>query len=223
MRRSRTSLRPSAAAPRARRCDRLRSPAHCLRRRPSRAASRRWRVGARRLGACVSALRRRPSSGSPIDGCRRPCCIVSIGSKSVKAVAASVISSTCFLRSAISASRIASWNWPWNSDAMRRILPIHWPTVRSTPGSSFGPIAISATTPMTTSSLQPMSNMDLASRHSGAHGSPESRWPMLRASAANSKGRKPLGRRPSSSSDAAGAAAISPPCPRTCARSGRAA
>ena len=48
--------------------------------------------------------------------------------------------------SAISASRIASWNWPWNSDAMRRILPIYWPTVRSTPGSSFGPMAISATT-----------------------------------------------------------------------------
>ena len=33
-----------------------------------------------------------------------------------------VRSSTCFLRSAISASRIASWNWPWNSEAMRRSL-----------------------------------------------------------------------------------------------------
>src|SRR5262245_17361855 len=43
---------------------------------------------------------------------------------------------------------------------MRRILVIHWPTERSTPGSSFGPIAINATTAMTTSSLHPMSNMD---------------------------------------------------------------
>src|SRR6266540_1585357 len=58
------------------------------------------------------------------------------------------MSSTCFLRSAISASRIASWNWLWNSDAMRRSLFIHCPSVRSTPGSSFGPIAISATRPM---------------------------------------------------------------------------
>ena len=40
-----------------------------------------------------------------------------------------------------------------------RALPIHWPTMRSTPGSSFGPMAISATTAMTTSSLHPMSNM----------------------------------------------------------------
>ena len=45
-----------------------------------------------------------------------------------------VISSTCFFRSASSASRIASWNWLWNSDAMRRSLPIHCPTVRSAPG-----------------------------------------------------------------------------------------
>ena len=84
---------------------------------------------------------------------------LAIGSKSAKPLAASVISSTDFFRSAISASRIASWNWPWNSAAMRRILPMYWPTVRSTAGSSFGPMAISATTPMTTSSLQPMSNM----------------------------------------------------------------
>src|SRR5262249_57397318 len=38
-------------------------------------------------------------------------------------------------------------------------LPSHCPTMRSAPGSSFGPMAISATTAMTTSSLHPMSNM----------------------------------------------------------------
>src|SRR4051794_35249644 len=42
---------------------------------------------------------------------------------------------------------------------MRRILPIHCPTVRSTVGSSFGPITMSATTPMMTSLPQLMSNM----------------------------------------------------------------
>ena len=77
----------------------------------------------------------------------------------VKPVAASLTSSKLFLRSAISASRIASWNWPWNSAAILRALPIHCPTMRSTPGNSFGPMAISATTAMTTSSLHPMSNM----------------------------------------------------------------
>src|ERR1700752_4591848 len=76
-----------------------------------------------------------------------------------KLVAASLTSSKLFLMSAISASRMASWNWPWNSAAILRALPIHWPTMRSTPGSSFGPMAISATTAMTTSSLHPMSNM----------------------------------------------------------------
>ncbi len=75
-------------------------------------------------------------------------------------VAASLTSSKLFLRSAISASRMASWNWPWNSAAILRALPIHCPTMRSTPGSSFGPMAISATTAMTTSSLHPMSNMN---------------------------------------------------------------
>src|SRR3954451_7701476 len=74
-------------------------------------------------------------------------------------VATSLTSSKLFLRSAISASRMASWNWPWNSDAIRRALPIHCPTMRRTPGSSLGPIAISATTPMTSSSLHPISNM----------------------------------------------------------------
>src|SRR5262249_19123193 len=77
----------------------------------------------------------------------------------VKLVAASLTSSKLFLRSAISASRMASWNWPWNSAAIVRALPIHCPTMRSTPGSSFGPMAISATTAMTTSSLHPISNM----------------------------------------------------------------
>ena len=61
-------------------------------------------------------------------------------------VATSLTSSKLFFRSAISASRIASWNWPWNSAAIWRALPIHCPTMRSTPGSSFGPMAISATT-----------------------------------------------------------------------------
>src|SRR5882757_11158312 len=74
-------------------------------------------------------------------------------------VAASLTSSKLFLMSAISASRIASWNWPWNSAAILRALPIHCPTMRSTPGNSFGPMAISATTAMTTSSLHPISNM----------------------------------------------------------------
>ena len=84
---------------------------------------------------------------------------VPIGSKFEKLDAVPAMSSIDFLMSAISASRIASWNWPWNSDAMRRILPIHWPQVRRTPGSSFGPIAINATTPMTTSSPHPISNI----------------------------------------------------------------
>ena len=70
-----------------------------------------------------------------------------------------VVSSNCFFRSAISASRIASWNWPWNSDAMRRILPMYCPSMRSTPGNSFGPITSNATTPMMTSLPQLMSNM----------------------------------------------------------------
>src|SRR4051794_37084485 len=42
---------------------------------------------------------------------------------------------------------------------MRRILVIHCPSVRSAPGSSFGPITTSATTPMRSNSPQPMSNM----------------------------------------------------------------
>src|SRR5256885_15070944 len=45
---------------------------------------------------------------------------------------------------------------------MRRILLIHCPTVRSTVGSSFGPITMSATTPMMTSLPQLMSNIGLS-------------------------------------------------------------
>ena len=91
----------------------------------------------------------------------------------VKPVAASLTSSKLFLRSAISASRMASWNWPWNSAAILRALPIHCPTMRSTPGSSFGPMAISATTAMTTSSLHPISNMK-NSAHAQAARRPQS-------------------------------------------------
>src|SRR5580704_7258499 len=44
---------------------------------------------------------------------------------------------------------------------MRRILLIHCPSVRRTPGSSFGPMKISATTPIRRSSLQLKSNMEM--------------------------------------------------------------
>src|SRR5580658_1715039 len=43
---------------------------------------------------------------------------------------------------------------------MLRILRVHCPIVRITPGSSFGPITISATTPMSTNSVHEMSNME---------------------------------------------------------------
>ncbi len=43
---------------------------------------------------------------------------------------------------------------------MPRILRVYWPSVRMTPGSSFGPITISATTPMSRNSVQLMSNME---------------------------------------------------------------
>src|SRR5580704_8688616 len=42
---------------------------------------------------------------------------------------------------------------------MPRTLRVYWPSVRNTPGSSFGPITISATTPISRNSLQLMSNM----------------------------------------------------------------
>jgi len=88
--------------------------------------------------------------------------LLASGVRPVKPVAASLTSSKLFLRSAISASRMASWNWPWNSAAILRALPIHCPTMRSTPGSSFGPMAISATTAMTAISLHPISNMNFS-------------------------------------------------------------
>src|SRR5436190_7586338 len=52
---------------------------------------------------------------------------------------------------------------------MRRIFVIHCPSVRNAPGNSFGPIAISATMPMSRSSPQPMSNMSVAPRRAGSH------------------------------------------------------
>jgi hypothetical protein len=60
---------------------------------------------------------------------------------------------------AFSASFIASMNWPWNSEAMRRIFPTYWPTVRSTRGKSFGGITARATIPTTRSLLASRSNM----------------------------------------------------------------
>src|SRR5580704_10347449 len=42
---------------------------------------------------------------------------------------------------------------------MPRTLRVYWPSVRNTPGSSFGPITISATTPINRNSLQLISNM----------------------------------------------------------------
>ena len=48
---------------------------------------------------------------------------------------------------------------------MRRILVIHCPSVRSTAGSSFGPITRSATTPMMTSLPQQISNMASSLAH----------------------------------------------------------
>src|SRR5580658_1903546 len=70
------------------------------------------------------------------------------------------MSSTCFFRSAISASRIASWNWLWKSAAMLRTLRVYWPSVRRTDGNSFGPMTISATTPISRNSVQEISNME---------------------------------------------------------------
>src|SRR5271163_95263 len=42
---------------------------------------------------------------------------------------------------------------------MLRMLRVYWPSARMTPGSSFGPITISATTPMSRNSVQLMSNI----------------------------------------------------------------
>src|ERR1700742_4346878 len=53
---------------------------------------------------------------------------------------------------------------------MLRTLRVHCPTVRNTAGSSFGPITISATTPISRNSVQEISNMEIPgrfSRHAG--------------------------------------------------------
>src|SRR5690554_4851158 len=58
------------------------------------------------------------------------------------------------------ASSAASFIALENSRAMPFALPTNWPTVRNMPGKSLGPTTISATTPMTRSSVQPRSNME---------------------------------------------------------------
>src|SRR5262249_3449785 len=70
-----------------------------------------------------------------------------------------VASSMSFLMSAISASRMASRNWSWNSPAMRRIFPVHCPTVRSTAGKSFGLMKMSTASAISSSSPELKSNM----------------------------------------------------------------
>src|SRR5580704_12592381 len=50
---------------------------------------------------------------------------------------------------------------------MLRTLRDHWPSVRMTPGSSFGPITTSATTPMSRNSVQLMSNIQSTLRPRG--------------------------------------------------------
>src|ERR1700730_1839899 len=44
---------------------------------------------------------------------------------------------------------------------MLRSLRVHWPMVRMTPGSSFGPITIKARMPMSRNSVQEISNMGI--------------------------------------------------------------
>ncbi len=65
-----------------------------------------------------------------------------------------------FLTLSRSASFIASMNWPWNSAAMRRILPMTWPTVRMTRGRSFGGMTARATMPKIRSLPTSKSNME---------------------------------------------------------------
>src|SRR5277367_3476508 len=89
--------------------------------------------------------------------------IMPTGSKLVSIFAWSLIAWNSFLtlsRSASrSTSRIASMNWPWNSAAMRRILPTAWPTVRMTRGRSFGGITAKATMPTMIILLMSRSNI----------------------------------------------------------------
>ena len=88
---------------------------------------------------------------------------IATGSKLVSIFAWSLIAWNSFLtlsRSASrSTSRMASMNWPWNSAAIRRILPTVWPTVRMTRGRSFGGITAKATTPTMIILLMSRSNM----------------------------------------------------------------
>src|SRR3954452_14334214 len=85
---------------------------------------------------------------------------VGTGSKLVfRELTESLRPATCFLMSSSSASRMASLNWAWNSPASRRTLAVIWPTVRSALGRSLGPMTISATPPITSTSPQLMSNM----------------------------------------------------------------
>ncbi len=58
-----------------------------------------------------------------------------------------------------SASRIISSTWPWNSPAMRRSFFTVSLTARMATGMSFGPMAISATTPIRAISEKAKSNI----------------------------------------------------------------
>src|SRR5215212_7154764 len=66
---------------------------------------------------------------------------------------------TSFLMSSSSASRIASLNCDWNSEAIFLTCEVMLPSVRSAFGRSFGPMTMSATAPITSTSPQLMSNM----------------------------------------------------------------
>src|SRR5262249_50016266 len=99
-------------------------------------------AGAAGGGSAVVASARR-GGGAGGAGARGGCLVLSVGSLSAasfRSLKGSVMPAPFFpvassmsrLMSAISASRMASRNWSWNSPAMRRILPVHWPTARST-------------------------------------------------------------------------------------------
>src|SRR5215510_134888 len=78
---------------------------------------------------------------------------------------------------------------------MRRSLAIHCPSVRNAPGSSFGPMAISATVPMSSSSPQPMSNMEASLRRAhGAAGPSAAAIPAVRRLSAAASGSAGLAR-----------------------------
>ena len=88
-----------------------------------------------------SLLRHRQGSAVGDHGSRSRCRVEDREPCRVRARPAGRCRRACALparRSAMSASRIASMNCPWNSDARRRILPTNCPTWRSTRGRSFG-------------------------------------------------------------------------------------